>query len=254
MNRGYCRPRFAPRDSLVVITREGPKLRATDAKDLLLAHALFQGVSRDAVEPLIQRVLIRRVARGSLLHSPGEHTPLNLVLTGGLRAYQLTADGHRLMLEIMGPGGFDGILAMLGERGHFTEAASDSVIACLEWSLISQLFAADQRVARNLVELVAERLERREEHLESMVIRNPTRKLARQLVALATALGKPDGENRIALPATITHQLLADMLGVRRETVTIHLHKLTKMGAIEAGGRPMLVYPRKLHAMAANGS
>lgn len=188
------------------------------------------------------------------MHAPGEPTPLYLVLQGGLRSYQLTADGRRLVLEIIGPGGFDGVLPMLGERGHFSEAATESVVACLEWTLVQQLFAADPQLARNLVEMVANRLERREEHLESMVIRNPTRKLARQLIALARATGRQGLNGGWALPPGLTHQLLADMLGVRRETVTIHLQRLSRLGAVEAHGRPMVVYPRKLEQIASQES
>jgi CRP/FNR family transcriptional regulator len=174
-----------------------------------------------------------------------------LLLDGRLRAFQLTAEGRKLILEIVQPGGFDGLLPMLGQRGHFTEAADDSVVACLEWDLLEQLLASEPRIIRTLTELLAQRLESREEQLESMVIRNPTRRLARQLSALARAVGDTDAHNgSVALPRTITHQLLADMLGVRRETVTLHLHDLIEMGAVETRRRQLSVRPRQLDAIA----
>jgi CRP/FNR family transcriptional regulator len=174
-----------------------------------------------------------------------------LLLDGRLRAFQLTAEGRKLILDIIQPGGFDGLLPMLGQRGHFTEAADDSVVASLEWELLEQLLASEPCIIRTLTELLARRLESREEQLESMVIRNPTRRLARQLSALARAVGNThDGAGRIELPRTITHQLLADMLGVRRETVTLHLHDLIEMGAVETRRRQLSVRPRQLDAIA----
>lgn len=217
---------------------------------MLLTHPLFEGVAEERLMPLISHAAIRSVPPGTVLHSPGEPgRPMYLVFRGSLRAYQLTADGRKLILEMIEPGGWDGLLPMLGQRGHFTESAEESVVACLDWSLIERLSLADNRVMRNLVELVAGRLQGREEHLESMVIRDPTRRLARQLLALTRVVGQRVDDDRAAIPRTITHQVLADMLGVRRETVTLHLADLVNRGAIERG-RPMTVRRRRLEAIA----
>jgi CRP/FNR family transcriptional regulator len=154
------------------------------------------------------------------------------------------------VLDIIQPGGFDGLLALLGQRGHFTEAAEPSVVASLDWSLFERFLEADPSIVRNLVQLVGERLERREEHLQSMVIRDPTRRLARQLSALAVAIGQLEVDGRFTIPRSVTHQVLADMLGIRRETVTLHLHRLAETGALDIQGRQLTVSRSKLEAIA----
>jgi CRP/FNR family transcriptional regulator, cyclic AMP receptor protein len=235
-----------------VITREAPVAR-TNWINRLFANPLFEGVRRKRVAQLLPHAIVRRITKGSVLHAPGDSSgPMYLLLRGGLRSYQLTADGRKLLLEIVEPDGWDGLLPMLGQRGHFTEATADSIVACLDWRLLEQLFEADSLVVRNLVEMVAQRLEGREEHLESMVIRDPTRRLARQLLALARAVGEPVDRDRAALPRTITHQLLADMLGVRRETVTLHLADLVQRGAVR-GKRPLVIDRNQLELIASNG-
>ena len=83
-----------------------------------------------------------------------------------------------------------------------------------------------------------------------MMIRDPTQRLARQLSALASAIGEPAGDQSVVIPRSVTHQQLADMLGIRRETVTLHLHRLAKLGAINIHGRQLMVRPRELDVIA----
>lgn len=217
----------------------------------MLQHPLFRGARHDRLQPWFDHVNVRGFTKGVLVHTPGEATrALSLVLSGRLRAYELTPGGRKLVLEIIPPGGVDGLLPMLGQRGHFTEAAEDSTVALLDWTLLEQLFVVEPRIMRTLFELIAGRLERREEQLQSMVIRDPTKRLARQLGALAGAVGEPEGGRAVAIPRSITHQSLADMLGIRRETVTLHLHRLAEMGAVDFHGRQLIVRPGELEIIA----
>ena len=84
---------------------------------------------------------------------------------------------------------------------------------------------------QQLIRLVATRLENREEHLESMALRDPSR-LARQLLALGETLGRREGK-WVALKPRLTHQMLADMPGIRRDRVTVHSHRLVESGAVQ---------------------
>jgi CRP-like cAMP-binding protein len=213
------------RSKLVVI--EGPNAQST-----LQGHPLLRDVHMDRIERILDGIAIKDVPKGKLLNTPGV-TPglMYLVLSGRLRAYQMTADGHELLLELIPEGGFDGLLSVAGRRGHFTEADTDSVVASLALPTLERLIALEPRVATNLLRLIVERLEGREEHLEAVALRDPTQRLARQLLALGETLGRKQGD-KVALRPRITHQMLADMLSVRRETVTIHLANLTELQAV----------------------
>jgi CRP-like cAMP-binding protein len=200
---------------------------------LLLGHPLFREAAELEVTPTLDGVQPRRIPRGKLLNTPGNlQGRLHLLLEGRLKAYQITPDGRELLLELIESGGFDGMLSVAGQRGHFTEALQDSLVASIPWAVVERLLAADPRIAHNLLWLIVARLEHREEHLESMALRDPTQRLARQLLALGETVGRRDA-GHVILTQRLTHQTLADMLGVRRETVTLHLHELVEMGAVE---------------------
>jgi len=141
---------------------DGPLPAVTDARanrSLLLDHPLLRDVRTDRLERILDGIAIKGVPRGALLNTPAV-TPglMYLVLSGRLRAYQVTADGHELLLELIPEGGFDGLLSVAGKRGHFTEADDDSVVASLALPTLERLMSLEPRVGMNLIHLIVERL------------------------------------------------------------------------------------------------
>lgn len=199
---------------------------------LLVSHPLLLGVDPSRLDGALDRITVADVPKGTMVGGPGFNQRLHLVLKGCLRAYKVTADGRELLLELLPRGNFDGVLSMSGRRGHFTQAHTDATVASLDLGTLERIIELEPKVATNLLQMIVERLERRERQLETMILNDPGRQLARQLLALGDTVGHPDGGS-IALDPRITHQMLADMLGVRRETVTLHMRQLTALGAVE---------------------
>jgi CRP-like cAMP-binding protein len=212
----------------------------------LLGHPLLRGVDERALDGALDRITIKAAKRGVMLSGPGVgRGRLYLVLKGCLRAYKVTADGRELLLALLPEGEFDGLISMSGGRGHFTEAYTDATVAALELRTLEELISREPKIAANLLQMDVERLERRESQLETVTLNDPARRLARQMLALGDSVGRRDGD-WVLLDPRITHQMLADMLGVRRETVTLHLRQLTQMGAVATDRRRFRLNTDKL--------
>ena len=123
---------------------------------------------------------------------------------------------------------------MAGLRGHFSEAVVPTEVVSVGRSLLDRLLLAEPRLALNLLWAMSRRLQRREDHVERMCLRDPTQRLAAQLLALAEAVGEQrDGW---WVSPRLPHEGLADMLGLRRETVSLHLARLRRKGAVRVEG------------------
>jgi CRP/FNR family cyclic AMP-dependent transcriptional regulator len=196
-----------------------------------LGHQLLERVREERVAAVLRETAPRQVPAGTVLNTPGTPGSLHLVLAGRLQAYRLTPNGHQLLLEIVEVGGVDGILPVAGQSGHFTQALLDSVVLSLSRDRLHRLVEAEPMIGESLLRLAAAKLEAREERMESMASRGLPA-LARLLLALGRTVGHTNGSG-VVLDPRLTHQMLADMLGVRRETISIQLPELTRRGGIQ---------------------
>ena len=161
------------------------------ASDRILRHPLFQGADRQRLAGPLQSLRPRLYVAGETVALPGSRRPvLQLILSGRLCLFDLTPDGRRLILDYVEAGGFDGYLAVAGLRGHFSEAMVPTEVVSISRSLLDQLLLAEPRLALNLLWSMSRRLHRREDQVERMCLRDPTQRLAAQLLALAEAIGQ----------------------------------------------------------------
>lgn len=210
--------------------------RGGDALEQVLGHRAFEGVEPRAVAPILANVRVRDVAPRTLVNRP-DNEQCQLVLAGRLHSYVVLPDGRRLLFEIVREGGIDGLLNIApGLEGHFTEAVRPSVVATLTRDVLERLIDAEPRVAVNLMRVLLVRLERRETQLESATHHDAIRRVARLLLALSTYLGSPGPSTGppgvVELRPRPSHQVLADMLGLRRETITLTIGLLRNARAV----------------------
>lgn len=72
--------------------------------------------------------------------------------------------------------------------------------------------------------------------------------MALTLLKLASAHGAEDAAGT-AITLPMTHQILADMIGTSRETVTRHLGRLKRRGLVSQRGGTLLVRKERLQAL-----
>jgi CRP-like cAMP-binding protein len=154
---------------------------------------------------------------------------LVLCLSGRLISFELTEDGHELILDVIEPGGWDGLLTLTGREPHYTSTHADSVVAVVDRRRFEALCATAPQLGLRLADALAERLQAREHQLHLLHLKDARRRVALQLLSLA----QPGGDGGAAdIKVRLTHQQIGEMVGLRRETVTLALHELEACGAV----------------------
>ena len=198
---------------------------------LLLHHPLLLGARHESLLSMLARVPIQRAAKGTLLSDPSLSGGfLHLVLLGRLKAYQINAEGDELLLELIAAGGFDCLLPASGLRGHFTEAAEDSLLALITMPTLQRMIAVEPGILANLLRMISVRLATRESQLGALAEPEPRRRLARILLAMGEAAGARPGST-IAV-RRLTHQTLGNMLGLRSIAVGQLLREMRELDAV----------------------
>jgi CRP/FNR family transcriptional regulator len=207
-------------------------LRA-DHLERVLRHALFQNVETERMRPLLEPLRLREYGAGEIVTEPSlRRAGLSIVLSGRLQVFDVTSGGRRVILDYVEPGGVDGFLAVSGLQSHFTQALVPSDVVGVGRDVLERMLLAEPRLAVNLLWFMSRRLRRREDQVTRMTLRDPSQRLAAQLLSLAEAEDDAGPAAAEAQCPRLSHDALADLVGLRRETVTLHLSRLRRLGAV----------------------
>jgi len=188
--------------------------RLSEKLGYLSAMKIFQDLNRDEMLAIERAATMINCPAGRVFYIPGETGEvLFLLKKGRVQLYSLSPDGRKLTVKILEPMTFFGEMAILGQGMHntFAEAMDDCVICLMSRQDVKRLLLSNPPVAARICEELAGRMMEAERRLEEFAFKNVEARLAALLVRLA------DDRNEVV---GYSHQELADMLGVYRETVT----------------------------------
>lgn len=224
-----------PKAPSSAMTATGVRERSTATKVGYLSEIdIFQDLTEQEIDALGQVTTMITCEAGRVFYVPGQTgEALFLLKKGRVQLYRLSLEGRKLIITILGPGTFFGEMALLGQGMHdaLAEAVEDSTICVMSHHDVEQLLLQKPLVALRLLNALGNRLTEAETRLEEMAFQGCTARVASLLLRLA----------REGVVEGLTHQDLADILGIYRETATHTLDGLKAAGLIEIGRRNISV-------------
>ncbi len=214
------------------------------------ATELWAGLSPAEREQAARLCPERRFPKGSTIFAPGDPPDALYVLTSGLVTLShLSESGQESILRVFGPGDvFGELLLTVAARPFLTTALTDCMVTVIPAKTFLHLLSVIPRIGLNFISILSRHLTEIALDRAESSHRWSLQRLALTLLKLAAAHGvKEKAGTAITLP--LTHQILADMIGTSRETVTRHLRRLKRQGVVSQRGRTFLIQPARLRAL-----
>ena len=214
-----------------------------DKVTALSRTALFKELDEGTLRELAARAVERRVQKDELLFVAGEKARgLYVVVEGAVRAFRESADGREQVIHVEHAGATVAEVPVFDD-GAFpstVSAETDSILLFIDKRDVRQLCLEHPQIALTALKVLAGRLRRCAELVETLSLREVGQRLARVLLAEARAGGERTGEG-LAVTLSLTNQQIAARVGSVREVVSRALTRLQQDKLIALDGRRLTI-------------
>lgn len=205
---------------------------------------VLSSLSSSELEQLAAIAHFRRAPKFQFIFMPDETADQLYVLgKGRVKTGTFSADGREVIKEILQPETMFGDLALAGEtkRSEFAQALHDEV-EYLSFKVVDfqQLMQQNQRLVFACLQHLTQRLQRVEERLAKLVLKDARERIIEFLVETAGKEGRRVGYETL-LKHHLTQQDIANLTGTSRQTVTSVLNDLRKSNLIYFNRNSILI-------------
>jgi len=209
-----------------------PHLTLEQKAAALARSHLFNGSSPATLQSLAHLADFRLLDRGEMLFLAGEPARgLFVIVSGSIRAFRVNAKGREQTIHVESAGATLAEVPVFDDGNYPATAVAEerSGVLFLSKPDMQRFLMANPAVALNALRLMAGRLRRHAELVDSLALKDVGQRLARLLLTEANARGTSDLD--------FSNQQLAARVGSVREVVSRTLSRLAQNGLIDIHAR-----------------
>jgi CRP-like cAMP-binding protein len=222
--------------------------RVLTPEALMQSHHLLSALTQAERQRLLALASVKRYRPGEMVFAKGDAGDgLYGVLDGQIAITADSPEGRELILNLCEPGSFFGEVALLDGQGR-----SANALAKLPTSLLfvgrrafMPYLESNPKIAIRLLAILCERLRVSTERFEDSMFLGVPARLAKRLLALVDAHGRPADAAEADAGLKLSQGELARILGVSREIVNRQLSEWRDAGIILTRGGRIAVKDRK---------
>jgi CRP/FNR family transcriptional regulator, cyclic AMP receptor protein len=200
----------------------GPRSFSSSKLAVLRKHPMFCDLDPEALDQLCRYAKHSSLKRGATIVSKGDPgNSLIAVISGTVKISVSSPDGRSAILNLIGPGGTFGEVAVLDGLARTADATANTncEIYVIDRRDFLPFVRSQPALAMKFIELLCTKLRWTSDQVEEVILQNLPGRLASALLRLTEKDKLAPGGRTIA----ITQQEISEMVGMTRESINKQL-------------------------------
>jgi CRP/FNR family transcriptional regulator, cyclic AMP receptor protein len=234
----------------MVAAGESPRVRIAFGRS---AH--FRDLPGDTLDRLAGASRVQRLIDDELLRTRNGKLGLSLILSGAIQVSVVSANGTAAPIAVLGEGSYVGLKALFGSTvADATEyrAVGSTELATIATEGLRHLVESDEALRSHAIHLLMSRLDAAVTALVDLTHTPLAQRIARRVLAQVLAAG--DAVPGEVSEVRLSQQVVAEMLGASRSSVSEELGRLERRGILERRYRGLRILDMaRLEELAGSG-
>lgn len=201
--------------------------------------SIFRGISDEELEDAAKRIMLKSFHKhDTILYEDDANNYMYIILDGMVKVVQITEDGREVVIAIHKSGDSFGEISMIDGKAAYASviAMQDTTVGLVRKDEFLNMLRMNPRIFENVLKIVCAKFRQTLYPVRISNIRSSLGKVKTLLTWLAGDYGKVKSDG-VSLDIRLTHQIIADMTGLTRETVTRGMDKLRNERQIVLDGK-----------------
>ncbi len=195
---------------------------------------LFSLLDEDELEQISSIVSLKTFLKNeTILIEEDTNEFMYIILLGRVKVTSMTDEGKETVLAIHNEGDFFGEMSLIdGSTSPATVVATEkSLVAIVSRNNFYSLLYSQRKILEKLLHIFCQRLRESWKKIHILSLKNAHERLKHLFITLSEDHGR-ETKDGVLLDIKLTHQDIADMAGLTRESVTRVIDRWKREGAI----------------------
>jgi CRP/FNR family cyclic AMP-dependent transcriptional regulator len=211
------------------------KVHKGPVNELFKNIQLFSSLTDEEMTEVRDQIEVKEFQRHEvILQEESTNQVMYIILQGKVKVMQTTEDGKEIILAMHRSGDFFGEMSLIDSKtipAHVV-AMEDSLVAIISKGEFYSLLYGQGKVLDVMLRILCSRLRESWERIQLLSFTNAAQRIKMLFASLVDEYGSKTSEGTL-LDIKLTHQHIADMTGVSRETATRIIDRLHRAGEIK---------------------